>query len=623
MSWALLAAASSSGCSESDDTVARLVEHKGSVDKDVGRGFVAVKGKDRFRCGHSIRTGDAAWARVALTAGAGFQLQADTHIRFTCKDNPGLEVMLGEAMLESGADGTVLSLDIGTVRLGGDGRYKLGKGRLDVEVGTATVERSGGESQTLESGDSLDLEIGAAVVQRSKIDAGVEADAGVADAGAADQAATVTAKIRGRRVKSKVPDGKNFKKLGQGEHELQPGTALKLGRGSKAELIRGDQLATVNGPGEFVVGVDDSLVEAKRGRATVEAKTADTRIKVPGGSIVVRSGPGAGSKARVDVDKRKSQIRALGGKADVNGKTGAEEKIQIGERVTLAHDGSIKIYDRAPEYADLTMKAGENVTIHDPRPPTAVAVNFSGVCDGDGIVEVSTRNRFRGQVMISKGSGRANVLLPKRSHYYRVRCIQDGVLGKSASAKGRIKVLRDNGTRQLPKHASSSTVDADGRRYTLLYQNRLPAITFRWPRTSGGGSFQLHIESSKGKKQTFATAKPSHQLRSGVLGEGTYTYYFEHGNTRSKTSTLRIEFDNAAPSAYLSSPRVGALKGGSVLVAGAALTGSDVRVSGESVDLDRHGRFSTTVTVPEGAKCLAVRLAHRKHGVHYYLRRGR
>src|SRR5690606_36032032 len=122
------------------------------------------------------------------------------------------------------------------------------------------------------------------------------------------------------------------------------------------------------------------------------------------------------------------------------------------------------------------------------------AIRFADACAGEGIVEVSSRPRFTGEVVWSKGTGSASVLLAARTHHYRVRCVSEGEVEDTVRARGTIRVMRDDGTRPLPTRPPENVVDADGRRYTVLYQNRLPEITFRWPRTAGSGPFVLHLE---------------------------------------------------------------------------------------------------------------------------------
>jgi hypothetical protein len=97
---------------------------------------------------------------------------------------------------------------------------------------------------------------------------------------------------------------------------------------------------------------------------------------------------------------------------------------------------------------------------------------------------------------------------------------------------------------------------------------------------------------------------------------------FEGGGGHSKPTTVDIRFDNAAPTATLTSPANGAFaQGGAVNVSGLALEGWKISVAGRELPLDSQLRFSGDVTAPAGERALAVLFENPHRGVHYYLRR--
>lgn len=628
--WAVATLALVACSKKGDDSVARVAAYKGAVEKDVGSGWQAVKGKDKLKCDSGLRTGADSTAAIAFSAGGEFELQETTDVVLSCGGNPGLSVAVGEVLVQAGPDGSVFDLEIGTVSLASKGRYRIGSGRFDVLVGAATVRRASDPDEVLEPGEALAWEIGAATVQKVKkpeaIDAGVAeaTDAGVPDAGPGEDELLIVT-VSGRKAERKLPGEKKWKRLKKGEHELAGGTRVRLRKRTKMKLTRGAESATVAGAAEFVVGgAGEPLVTSARGVIDLHATEAPVAIKVPGGVIMARPRKGDGSKARIDIKKGTARVRAQRGLIDVTGKGGVEDTLQIGERLTLARDGTTKVEGRAPASSDFALPSDENATIHAARLPVSLAIRFPGECPSEAVVETSTRANFRSRVTQAKGTGSANISAGRGTLYYRVRCINDGVLQKRASAKGKLRVLRDKATQPLPKRASSSPVDADGRRYRVLYQNRLPAITFHWPKSPKGSSYKFHLTSERGNTKTVSVRGPQHKMRAGSLAEGKYQYYFDVDGKRSKTSTLSIEFDNAAPSTYLRSPRVGERwSGGQVRVQGVALIGSSVKVGDTPVSVDQNGRFASNITVVEGEKSLAVRVSHRKQGVHYYIRRAR
>jgi hypothetical protein len=628
------------GCGDDDSVVARLIEHQGAVEKQGDQqGWQAVAGKDRFQCEHGLRTGDQAWARVEHVSGSRFRLKENTSIRFACqKKQAGYQVEFGESEIEAPPEGGELVIGEVVLTLGPGLQARLsaqdGRMRFDVMVGTAIVKRRGQPDQEVGPEQGLELVVGS-VVMRSLgmgakvMDAGADADAGATrdrDAGAATIVpVAVTARIKGRQNQLRAPGASDWQALPEGEHQLLAGTALRLSKGGGAALARGSERADLAGPAEITVGQPgDTLVEVHTGSALVQATDTQVRVRVPGGTIVARPAPGAGSQARVEVGKTATGITPRSGVIDVTGADGKTESLTLGERASLGRGGAIETEGRAPGYADLIITAGESASVHDPRPPTAVGVAFGALCTDGGVVEVASDQRFKGKVLMSKGTDQASVLLGPGTHFYRVRCLDQGMPESTVRQSGRMQVLRDDGTRKLAGRPPRNPVAADGRRYTLLYQNRLPEIEFYWRNPGAGGPYELHIVPRRGKKQVLTTDQPRYQMASGKLDEGTYTFFFQaKDGARSSTSTLRIDFDNAAPSAYLRAPGVNqAWTGATIAVAGAALPGWDVSIGDTTVSTDSQGRFSVKVPEPSRQRALAVKLSHRR-GTHYYLRRDR
>ena len=55
-------------------------------------------------------------------------------------------------------------------------------------------------------------------------------------------------------------------------------------------------------------------------------------------------------------------------------------------------------------------------------------------------------------------------------------------------------VRRDGSTRRLPGSPPINTIDADGHRYIIHYQNRLPALTVPWPDAPASAHYTLHLQ---------------------------------------------------------------------------------------------------------------------------------
>jgi hypothetical protein len=295
----------------------------------------------------------------------------------------------------------------------------------------------------------------------------------------------------------------------------------------------------------------------------------------------------------------------------------AQETPTAAPSASAAPTAEITGVTRGPDFFDFESRPGDSLAVHDPHPPTVVGVSRPSSCSGPFVVELPSAHGAR---RVS-GDKTANIELAAGGHPYNVRCLNsDGSLDKP-NAHGTLTVLADSGTRRLPTSAPSSLVDTDGRKYTILYQNLLPSVTLRWTNAPSGAAFTVHESSSRGA-QTLTAGGPSFTFAPGTLGEGTHELSFESGGKRSKVTTVTIRFDNAAPTASLSSPAEGGFAAGSTVnVAGSALPGWAVSVGGQDLPLDEQHRFAGEVTAPSGQRGLLIRFVNPQRGVKFYLRR--
>lgn len=273
-----------------------------------------------------------------------------------------------------------------------------------------------------------------------------------------------------------------------------------------------------------------------------------------------------------------------------------------------------------PASAILTLPAGESATIHDPAPPTDVRITFDA-CPELGVLELD-RGNSRYDALRGRGTGEARVRIPRGTFKYRLRCARGGFVQATPVRRGRLIVVADAATRPLPLAPATITADADGRRYTVSFQNRLPIITLRWPNAPPAKGYRLFLRPAGGSPLTVESSAPSVTLPSGRVNEGVHQFWFEtRDKQRSEDGRLQVSFDYAARTAYLTSPAEGAVaREGRTQFAGGTLLGSSVRVQGSLVPLDGQGRFRATVEVPAGSGGAHVRVEHRSTGIHYYVR---
>jgi hypothetical protein len=269
---------------------------------------------------------------------------------------------------------------------------------------------------------------------------------------------------------------------------------------------------------------------------------------------------------------------------------------------------------RGPETVDFPAVAGDSFVVHDPKPPTAIAFTQNRCPSG----ALLTLHSARGKPRVTLGNARVSAVFPAGSTRYTLTCV--GAEDVPVAA-GTITVQADSGTRQLARTAPFTQVDADGRRYTVLYQSLLPKISVRWPNAPEASSYALSVRSSSGAR-SFTSAAPSYAFPASALAEGEHTLTFEAAGKRSKPTSVVVRFDNAAPTASIVSPADGSFApGASVLLSGAALPGWSVSAAGKELAQDAQNRFSEEVGAPSGQRALVIRFSHPSRGVHYYLKR--
>jgi hypothetical protein len=355
-------------------------------------------------------------------------------------------------------------------------------------------------------------------------------------------------------------------------------------------------------------------VQAGSGQVTIAG--ARVAIAVPGGVIVVDSGSSAdftvSEAAGTEVDVSVGAVTVVAKQ---------RERVRAGESAVLGKDGEVEVGGRSLPYADIALDPGQSIVVHDPTPPTAVRFHLGPKCPGDAVVETASKSR-RGSEGRARGTKNVSIAFGPGANQYEVRCVEEGVVKKEPIASGKVTVVPDSGNVPLPNSAPRTSVEADGRRYTITYQNLLPAVSITWPRAPKSDHYTLKVSSGRGSKM-LTTSSPSYRFGSGALLEGTHKLVFATATgATSRLTTVEVRFDNAAPKASLRSPGDRSFApGASVTVAGVALPGWSVDVNGTALPTDGQQRFAGKTAAPADLRALAVRFSHADRGVHYYLRR--
>lgn len=625
--WWVLFVLVCAGCDAcSDSAMATLVKADGTIERDRAAApeqWLPAAVGDVIHRDEAVRTRAEANVDLVLRDGARLHLGPETLLRFVVVDaRSRVRVETGLAELEALESEVAFETDFGLAVLsrGGRARVRRAKGghtEVEVLLGRAEIESGTERARRLVAGQRESTARDAGAVQ---LDAAVpEVDAEVPDAALIEQAALdVVMEVRRGLVQLRA-SGVRPTKLRAGMHTLVPGAMLKFGRAARVAVKRGDARIEVAGPARFAVGEEPGpMLVANTGTYTVSSGNDPAELAVQGGGVLALP---PGGRARVQVSRGRSRVSVERGQVEVRTQRG-EQRLRPGESVSVDRQGRVVDGYRAPEYAEVTMVAGESPVVHDGRPPTAVRLRFKAPCKGGHArVEVASgsRGRFR---LRSRAKNSALIRVGAGKHRYRLRCDTDE--GSKAFESGTIRVVRDAAVRKLAPSPPSNAIEADGRRYTVFYQNRSPRIAMRWSRAPSAPSYKLVIQEA-GKARSMDVAKAEHVFGSGQLKEGTHRFHFETAGGarhRSPDTTLRIGFDNASPAAYLNQRALlKADKAGRVALSGAALGGARVRIGDKSVKTDENGRFWGRMVPPSGDRGVAVRIAHPRRGVHYYVRR--
>jgi len=374
------------------------------------------------------------------------------------------------------------------------------------------------------------------------------------------------------------------------EIETSVGPAL-LDPGTHLRLRRTDRGAT------FSVEIGTAHLESAR-RDVKAGESVEVGI---GQAVLEPAAPTPGNPERAGTDRAESNTPTPS-PTPSSSVTGPADAVA---------DAAADARKQGPALPDVLAAPGDSLIIHDPHPPTVVGF-VSTRCAGLTVLEVGSKKRE------TIGSGRVTGVFGGGSQHYRLSCDQE----PKPFAEGTITILADAGTRRLATAAPVNRIDSDGRRYTILYQNLLPKVAVRWPNPPSAGPFVLNVSSQSRGNKSYTASAPTYSLPAGALGEGSYELWFQARGETSRRTSVVVQFDNAAPTASITSPAErGFAPGALVSVSGMALPGWSVSVSGRELPQDAQQRFSGEVAAPSDLGALAIRFSHPQRGVHYYLRR--
>jgi hypothetical protein len=626
-----------------DSPLARVASLNGAVDRDrhgsEEKWFAANLG-DELAMGDAVRTGKKSLATLEMSEGTVLKVAPGTVIRLLSDapkrdrfrvESGSAEVQAGEAevmfetargsvQVERGAKVTIsqddgdtwVRVDMGRAQLGWEAEQKVLEQGQEVRAhGDSKAKTKPTLAEALPKANAAEPTTPPEALPRPTEPAPHPAPS----------AAGLSAVVRGKQVKIQEKGEKNARGIAEGQHVLAVGTLVTVDGDSALELSQaeGGSLVT-QGKASLVVG-DGAKVATRvlNGKLRARAGKVPLEVEVPGGRILLMVDDAGGAASSVQVGKTGVQVNADRGTVVLRGK-GAEKRLSKGAQGSLTTRGEALLDYHPPSMRDMMLVAGTSTTVHDPNPPTAIALQLGSACGTAAtVVEQQTPRGFQ---VRAEGTDAALVWFPLGSTSYRLRCkTASGEPGKTV-ASGKVLVQRDGAARRVTKRAPELEVDLDGRKYTAVYQTLLPRIRVRVP-PGASGDLSLRIEGTEPAK-TLKLPVDGLTLESGTLGEGSHTLSLV-GKTllaAKKPTTVSIRFDNAAPAAYLEGE--GALKqsaNGSVELSGAALDDSQISIDGKPVVLDRAARFEARVVPDAGARGVGLWIKHPRLGSHHYVRR--
>jgi ferric-dicitrate binding protein FerR (iron transport regulator) len=576
------------------------------------------------KAGDALRTDSDAIAQLVLADQSGLTLQPNSVLRFRPNQaggEPEFDLLQGDAFFQSGDKELPVRTTVGVATLRPGARLQLQRTgdalHILLHVGEATFHTTAGADVVLKRGETLKLEIGAAIIREST---GLKASLPAKRSGEG-----LSLEVPHGGVKARGPSESSYRALPNGTSAILAGTALSVAPGSRAILRRADDSVELFGAGDYKVTGEGPLVTTKRGKMHVQTKSGDILVVVPGGKILARAADG-GSEANVEVGATSARLDVARGRVTwTSGDT--EKQIAPGEplewslpgdadegtrpggdtHTAQAHDPSDPQQRKPPEIVSFSVPAGESFVVHAPELPVALGIGAPSSCTGETLVELSNGGKYR-------GTGQVKVWLDAATRSYSVRCAEKPA---RTALRVAVRALEDAGTRKLPARPPTSNVEADGRGYTIYYQNQPPDIHVRWPNAPDTTAYQLDVDGNVLKLKA-----AEHTFVSGALADGQHRLTFSALSRRSRTTAVEVRFDNTAATASLNAPQDRGFSAGSeVEIEGVLLPAWKVSVDGGTIERVGESRFQGRIVTSPSAPDFAVRLSHRKLGTHYYVRR--
>ncbi|MBL8921306.1 MAG: hypothetical protein JNJ54_20775 [Myxococcaceae bacterium] len=600
--WAAVLAASLAGCPEGGPPpeapkpdltplaavpaapVATLITIEGAVDLERDGGVTRAGAGPVFE-GDVVTTGPASRAVLRDSQKRELELGEETRFRVGPKLT-NVELSEGEFSFsdEGGAGWGRVRTPFGDVVPGQAGRLRVIDGGLSAEVtlGEFTFFEPDAGAQSVAAGQKVEVLGGEFRFVEAPPKPPVDAPASVALV------------VERGRPQLKRPGEKRYSPA-QPQEALAAGTAFQVPAGSSAHL-EGPHVRVSLGAGTS--GVSE-------GSRTAGAQPVVALTKVIGPLTLQFDGKGAGgveldevtvaggNEATVVVTRqgKKRRLEARSGEVALTVK-GKATTVKAGEAVLVEGD----VVTPAPAVKPgLVVTAGSRVRVH-------AEVKDLGIVFPDEVNRLQLARDPEFATPLIAGPVGKQVVVPVQGRtplYYR---LFDGQ--GQAGRQGRIDFpadlssARDTATR-------SDTVAETGKKATVVYQSKVPALTFVFTPQPDVKAWRFRLsraaEIDKAPLVDRRVQEPRLVLESGALEEGEYLWSASALDANgvekagARYNKLAVQYDNARTSLLIDHPANGERATAETKASGVAPRQSQLFINGKLVRPDDAGRFSVKV----------------------------
>lgn len=508
------------------------------------------------------------------------------------KSKDGVVELSGQASkpehfrVELGASGELIIHRGGSVRL----HPQEDKTRVEMIMGRATI-RQPGKTISLGEGNSVELQPGGEEKSRpTELASFVRSDK--------------------RHLRLRPPGRKRFSRLRGRKTRIETGTSLESGR-SVAILfdraggrVRLGARSRADFGGFFRKdGGRTGSLALERGTARVLLRRhadapASQKVSTPRAQVVAEA-RGLTADVEVAADARSTRVVVHTGKAEI--KAGSRSAtVPACHRLVVDRRGTFDGPTPLP-MPPIRVGEGTRAKVYYDRRPDAVAFTWKKPAGDEVQLEVSLNPGFD-KLLLREPLARPWFILDgfHRVVFWRV------IRSRGPGPVGRLESVPDPAAGSSKSGKLTNLVTDTGQQTKIIYQGKVPALTFTWKPVEGATGYLLRVYPEDDMETPVLQKKVSGTragLAAGSLKEDTYYWYqtaldAEGGELQaSRMNKLVLAFDNAATFVRVDAPPPGARPtGGKIVVRGQAPPGSSITAGGKKLLLSPDGRFHQTLS---------------------------